>query len=258
LAAEPVLRRLAASLAHNVNNALTGVIGYLELSLRDVPTDSVLRQRLEGSLSCAYQAANTVQRIVAFALRSKGSQKTARLSLAYLAEEAVDRVRNSQGDSVPRVSIQLESAAWVRGNAALLHEALEQLLANSLEATKGTVVVRVWEENGLCCLSVTDDGPGVPASVMAHLFEPFVTTKTSGHLGLGLVLSREMLEAQGGTLDITSGLEKGTTATLTLPAVDVTTTAPPAQETKVSPGKGWQSEPGHHPRSPVSANLARG
>src|SRR5262245_1960588 len=83
---DPVLRRLAASLAHNVNNALTGVIGYLELALRDAEPGTALQERLQGSLKCAFQVAVTVRRIVTFALRPPADVVLVPLSLRELAE----------------------------------------------------------------------------------------------------------------------------------------------------------------------------
>src|SRR5229473_2447102 len=64
-----LLRQLAASLAHNVNNALTGVVGYLELALAQAPPESALAAHLHSSLSCAFRAAAVVRQIVAFAAR---------------------------------------------------------------------------------------------------------------------------------------------------------------------------------------------
>src|SRR5262245_51419073 len=89
---DAVLRRLAASLAHNVNNALTGVIGYLELALRDAEPGTLAHERLESSLKCAFQVADTVRRIVTFALRPPADVSLAPLSLRELAEHAARRV----------------------------------------------------------------------------------------------------------------------------------------------------------------------
>src|SRR5260370_39537974 len=100
---EASMRHLAAALAHNVNNALTGVIGHLELALRDLPPDSPVRPHLSGSLAGAYQIADVVRRIVGFAFRSEISPSCDLLALsraAAVAARRVDPVARRQGVDV--------------------------------------------------------------------------------------------------------------------------------------------------------------
>jgi signal transduction histidine kinase len=66
---------------------------------------------------------------------------------------------------------------------------------------------------------VRDTGPGVAPEVIAQLFEPFVTTKASGHLGLGLALCRELVRAQRGGLQVASVAGQGATVTLSFPSI---------------------------------------
>jgi signal transduction histidine kinase len=212
---EPLLRPLAASLAHNVNNALTGVIGHLELALRQAPGSEVAGH-LQDGLACAFRAAEAVQRIVAFACRRSDCPPVAPLSLRELAEEVAAR-------QPARAGIKIVSGGrpgLVLANETLLTTALEALIQNAVEAMPegGTLTLSVEEENGFGCLKVSDTGPGLAPEVQARLFEPFVTTKTSGHLGLGLALGRESVTAQSGTLTLTSSPGHGTTATLSFPA----------------------------------------
>jgi signal transduction histidine kinase len=217
---EVALRRLAATLGHNVNNPLTGVIGYLELGLREASPGSPLHDHLTNSLECAYQAAAAVKRIVTFAFRSQGAEGLAPLSLRAVAERAAEIAR---GLRVPGLTITVvgESSAWVHASDALVESALEQIVENAIEAMPagGTLTFRVKDEGGRRCLSVCDTGGGMPTEVLAHLFEPFLTTKPSGHVGLGLVLCRDMIQAQGGTLTVVSFAGQGTTVSLSLPAV---------------------------------------
>jgi signal transduction histidine kinase len=212
-----VLRRLAGSLAHTFNNALTGVIGYLELALRQAVAGSELSAHLRASLECAHLAAGAVKRIVAFAARSPGHPALAPVSLRAVAEQAVESVR-----ATPGVAVVLPgtSPGWVRASEGLLREALDALIRNAVEAMPqgGTLTLRVEaDEEGQPCLRVCDTGVGMPPDLLAHLFEPFRTTKSAGHLGLGLTLCRELIHAQGGRLRITSAAGQGTTATLSFP-----------------------------------------
>jgi signal transduction histidine kinase len=218
--ADPALRRLAAGLAHNVNNALTGVIGYLELALGEVPADSEQAAHLRNSLSCAFRAADTVRRIVTFAVRPPAADALAVLSL----REAARRVLSGFTPSLPAaVTVQItgDSPGWIQADAALLDSALEQLLANAVEAMPhgGSLTLHLHEDGDRCCLSVRDTGPGIAPQVIAQLFEPFVTTKTSGHLGLGLALCRDLVRAQRGGLQVASVAGQGATVTLSFPSI---------------------------------------
>jgi signal transduction histidine kinase len=212
-----LLRRLTAALAHNVNNGLVGVIAYLELSLREVEPGSSLHNSLTQGLNCALRAAQRVRRTVAFARRAE-AQHVATVCLRDAAEQALRRADLDRPGL--RVILQgEESSCPVRLNEPLLHLVLEQMVSNAIEAMPhgGSLTLRVWDEEHRRCLSVTDSGPGLPAEVRRHLFEPFVTTKSFGHLGLGLSLCRDVIESQGGALHITSTEGHGTTVTLSFP-----------------------------------------
>jgi signal transduction histidine kinase len=217
---DAVLRRLAASLAHNVNNALTGVIGYLELALSQTSPDSEVSAHLHSSLSCAFRAATAVRQIVAYAARPPSPDALAVVPLREVAQQMLARFTPRL---LPNVSVEIlgESPGWVQGNAELLESTLDQLMANALEAMPdgGTLTLHLHEEGEACSLSVSDTGPGIAAEVIPHLFEPFVTTKPTGHLGLGLALCRDMVLAQRGRLQVASLAGQGTTVTLSLPSI---------------------------------------
>jgi signal transduction histidine kinase len=215
-------RRLAASLAHNVNNALTGVIGNLELALRISQPDSPVSDHVTRGLQGAYQIADLIHRIVRFALRTPRAPTRERLSLrraALLAGADCDAVARHQG---VRVVLEGESPAWVTGNGRLLHGVLDQLVANALEALPfgGTITFRVWEDAVGGKLSVHDSGPGFSAEARKRQFEPFFTTKSGGHLGLGLVICKEIMEVQNGSIYVNSTADVGAEVTLAMPLAD--------------------------------------
>jgi two-component system cell cycle sensor histidine kinase/response regulator CckA len=249
---QPELRRMAASLAHHLNNALTGIIGYLELSLREAPHNGPLQKHLTSSLQCVYQAAASVRRAMDFIFRPPAQRMGTRLSLREIAEWAAGEtspIKNADGsESSFSIVVKAESEGWINGNAQALFEVLKQLLANAKEAMPegGAIRLCVWESSEGCHLSVTDEGIGLSQESSDHLFEPFMTTKGCQHLGLGLAICRELMEAQGGQILIASKLGQGTTVTITLP---------PIKETKGwndSGIQGWQQQPAHSPKPPVS------
>ncbi|HMF12561.1 MAG TPA: HAMP domain-containing sensor histidine kinase [Gemmataceae bacterium] len=223
----PLSRALAAGLAHHVNNPLLGVIGSLELAIRETEPESAMRDRLQHSLACAQFAAEAVRRLVYYAFHPPGcrSQVTLRVAAAAAARRFHDR-GNGSGLLI-RLEGEVEGRA--RANEPAIELVLAQLLINAREAMPdhGTVTLRVWERQEHCGLLVHDEGPGLSPTARARLFEPFFTTKGNGHLGLGLVLCRDLVESQGGSLDVASPPGGGVAVTLSLPAIGTETTLAP-------------------------------
>jgi signal transduction histidine kinase len=237
--AEVVLRRMAECMAHHVNNALTGVIGYLELSLRDSTGKGAHQAHLQAGLACAYQAADTVKRLVAVASQKSHAGAPSPVSLRRLAEDAAQKITNLRGSAV-QVTITGEEDVVVLGNPTLLRTALEQIVRNAVDAMpkEGTLAFHLEERIGRGYLFVRDSGPGFSEEALAHLFEPFWTMKTNGHLGLGLVLCRDTVHAQGGLLTVDSTPGAGATVTFSLPAAAQTHTALDETRTILAPSTG--------------------
>lgn len=221
---ETLVRRLAANLAHNLNNSLTGAIGYLELALREAEPDSRLQDHLQRSLSCSFRVAEMVRRILAFAYQPVGQTQSVLISLRHVAEQVGHALRDPQAGTVPSIAVQAEADGLILAHATLLHLAVDQLINNALEAmpASGTLTIRVWDEGTNRCLSVADTGGGMSAEVQGHLFEPFYTTKFSGHLGLGLALSRDVVAALGGSIRVISTEGAGTSVVLVFPSAEQT------------------------------------
>lgn len=256
--AETLLRRLTGSLAHTLNNRLTGVIGSLDLALQGTD-DPSLSVHLHRGLACALQAAELVRRMVAFAFRPSVPANVTVLALGQIAENTARRVREQH---LPGLSVGMVSTSdgLVHGNAVLMQTALDQLVDNALEAMPegGTVSLRVEDDTTVVRLSVTDTGGGLPDVTGARLFEPFVTTKCAGHLGLGLVLCRDLVQAQGGTLQLDWESSKGTTAVMTFPIVrhDSLVEGTPTQPALASSSNGDGRKKADTPsRSPATGPL---
>ena len=216
-----LLRRLAGCLAHHVNNSLTGVIGYLELGLRGLSPRSAVGEHLQASLDCAYQAADAVKRIVAFAARPETPLADQTVALAHVTEQVVERLRAQKR---PGLTIQahVNAQGLVLASESVLLAALDHVISNALESMPdgGTLILRVTEADGWCQLSVNDTGGGIPDDMLPFLFKPFHTSKTSGHLGLGLVQCRDLVQLLGGRLEVGSVAGQGATVMLALPCHD--------------------------------------
>ena len=146
------------------------------------------------------------------------------LPVNELVERALDLCRYQ----ILKAGISLEKdlafdLAPVLGVSNQLEMALINLIVNAAQALDGreTRVLRLATEagDGVVRIRISDTGPGIPASLQASVFEPFVTTKSEGHgTGLGLSTVLMIVEHHGGRIDMETASEKGTTFTITLPA----------------------------------------
>lgn len=115
--------------------------------------------------------------------------------------------------------------APVHGDAAQLEQLLLALMMNAAEAMPDggnlTITARSFEE-GSVRLSIEDDGVGIPEDLLQQVFEPFMTTKeTTGGVGLGLAISKGIVERHRGTIEVDSQVGRGTRFIITLPAARV-------------------------------------
>jgi two-component system NtrC family sensor kinase len=112
-----------------------------------------------------------------------------------------------------------ERAALTMIDPQQIQEVMVTLLDNANDSTaKGSVRIRIEERPRAYAIIVSDTGSGMTPEVLAHLFEPFSTTKAHGEgIGLGLLLSKHIVTGHGGTLEVTSEPGRGSTVTVLLP-----------------------------------------
>jgi signal transduction histidine kinase len=227
------LGELAAGMAHDFNNSLCAVLGFLELTLLDSELPAGCRRYLESSRTCALDAAQTVHRVQDFA-RWRRSEMTVELvdpnalvrQTLELSRHKWDRLAVA-GTARITVEQYTEATARVSGNSAELREVLTNLVFNAVDAMPqgGSLVVRTWSTASDVFLSVQDTGVGITDSVRRRLFEPFFTTKGEQGNGMGLSVSFGIVQRHNGEIWVDSVPSCGSTFTVRLPAVPDTTVA---------------------------------
>lgn len=220
------LGRLAAGVGHEINNPLT----YLILSLDEVETwaaSSIMPADVREALINARDGTERI-RLVVDGLRTytrSAADEYRELSLDTVARNAL-RVATHQVQHVAQLHVELEPTALVFGNEAQLVQVVVNLLTNAAQAIAEagldravSITVRTFTRaDSRVVLEVSDTGPGIREQDLGRLSEPYFTTRSrNGGTGLGLFLSRGIVERHQGQFEIDSKVGEGTVARMLLP-----------------------------------------
>lgn len=209
--------QLAASIAHDFNNVLMGVLGHAEF-IESASTDSAAREAAADIAAAALAAAALVRRLLGFA--RQGTEQR-RLSAPELAASTVALFHQARWPVQVTVSPQA-SALTITGNLAQLQNALLNALFNARDAMPSGGPIRLLVECADSAaptvrFSVEDSGTGMTEAVLQRCRETFFTTKSHG-TGLGMLALQTAATEHGGTFVVESTLGVGTRVMLTLPA----------------------------------------
>lgn len=193
--------KLAAGVAHEVGNPLSGILGYVSLvrgRMKDQPD-------LDEYLSLVENEVSRIDRIVR-QLLELGRPSQPRMQpvlLLGLAQTCVQLVRGGPDFEHVEASVDLESQLLVRADPGPLSQVFLNLLLNAAQAMggRGSLRVHARVEGERVRVLVDDTGPGIAASALPQLFEPFFTTRSAGKgTGLGLSVSDHLVRSMGGEL----------------------------------------------------------
>lgn len=223
---QTMLGELATGIAHELNQPLTAVANYAQASLRRVRSGEWSQEELTTCLEKTSQQALLAGEIIK-RLRRLVSKRPPEKSETDINETIRDVLEMVRGEAEGReVHLQLElpeDLPHVRADRVQLQQVMLNLVRNGLEAMDGTpseerrlTVVSRLVEPECVSVSVRDQGEGCEARHLDRLFEPFFTTKDQG-MGMGLSISRSIIEAHGGRLTAQPNATRGLTFQFTLP-----------------------------------------
>lgn len=217
---------LAAAIAHEINQPLTAVITNGNFCLRQLngaaPSLGELREAIAEIVNDGTRASEVISRIRA--LFMKRAADRVGLDISEVIEQAVSLLR-SEADR-GRISVVTDLAADLRvlGDRVQLQQVLINLIMNAIEATRTLterprrILIKSSRHSDGVLVQVQDNGPGIGPKQAEHIFEPFFSTKPEG-VGMGLAISRSIVESHGGRLWVEAG-SNGALFEFTLPAQD--------------------------------------
>ncbi len=231
--------RLAGGVAHDFNNLLSGILGFCELALMEIPKDHPSRERIELILGLGEKAASLTNQLLAFSRKQLLVMKNiiindvvanmAKMLKRIIGEDIVlelkpaKTVKNIMADQNQMEQVLLNLAVNARdampnGGILTIETANVSVNDSNVEQTEG---IKLGE---YIKLVVHDNGSGMDNNVLENIFEPFYTTKDLGKgTGLGLSTVYGIIKQHNGFIDVSSKINEGTTFNIYMPVADTDT-----------------------------------
>jgi signal transduction histidine kinase len=219
-------RRFCDIAAHEMKTPLTILQGNLDVALLKARTTEEYREALLNNLEQVGRLIALTRSLLTLANLTSGKPPVhlVPLSLEPLIQDLIEELTLLADDRRITLLFESQSVPPILGDAQWIKQALINLLDNALHYTPagGVVTVRLQPEGEGIAVAVEDTGHGIEPEHLPHLFERFYRTdwaraKEAGGTGLGLPIVKEIVEAHGGTVSVTSQVEKGSVFTLRLP-----------------------------------------
>jgi two-component system NtrC family sensor kinase len=219
------LGRLAASIAHEINNPLAGILTYAKLlvrTLEEAPPDEAARAKIIGQLRLVERETQRCTAIVRNLLDFARERplKLADVEVNAAIGEALFLINNQSRMQNVTLEQDLQPVAPIEADFGQIRQALVNILINACDAMPngGTLRVESRRAGDQIEIVVRDTGTGIPPEHLKKVLDPFFTTKEKG-TGLGLSVVYGIVERHGGALRIDSAPGQGTTVTITLPVL---------------------------------------
>lgn len=215
------LGRLAAGVAHDINNVLTIIINGSDMVLRQIEDRPKAAERLRMVRHAAEGAVGFTKQLLALGRRRMPGQKPTRMRDAM--EGAMRIIRPSQTPNITLEVAPITATAAVNAAEGQIEQLLVNLMLNARDAMPlgGRLTVRTDEipETSKIRLTIEDTGIGINEDNLAHIFDPFFTTKdANGGTGLGLAAVYAIVQQLGGEISVRSKVNHGTKFTIVLPS----------------------------------------
>ena len=218
------LGKLAAGIAHEINNPLGGILVLSSLVLEDLKEDDPHRENLQEVIKQTMRCRDIVKGLLQFSRQEKGKTEYVNVNdvltstLSLIEKQAmfhdIDVIKNFEQD-----------LPMILGDQSQLQQVLINIILNAVQAMKeiGKLTIDTYHDNknDMVVIDVNDNGCGIPEDALDRIFDPFFTTKEVGEgTGLGLAIAYGIVTKYQGRMTVKSKVEEGTTFTIKIPVVD--------------------------------------
>lgn len=213
--------RMAAGVAHEINNPLAGALIYAELLKEELQNDPRYLNDIQEVINQTLRCKRIVAELLEFSRQSIG--QTSSFSLEYLINQCLNLLINQVLFQDIRVTTEIEpDIPEMAGDMGQLQQVFANLFINAAHAMeeKGMlkIVANYQPDNSRFIIKVSDTGPGIPVELRDKIFDIFFTTKPVGKgTGLGLSITQNIIQLHGGTIGFDCPPGGGTTFTIELP-----------------------------------------
>jgi len=216
------LGKLAAGVAHQINNPLGGITLFAKLMLEEYELEKGAQEDLDRILRDAERARNTVKELLEFTrqtrhlMRPNNINEALTRTLFLLENQTLFQNIDIQKDFQTELPL-------VSSDAQQLYHLMMNIVLNAAQAMDGNGVLALKThyrpKQNRVCIEISDTGPGIPDETLPHIFEPFFTTKDEGKgTGLGLSLAYKIVESHGGRISARNNPDTGATIKIELPS----------------------------------------
>lgn len=224
--------RLAGGVAHDFNNILTAISGFTELLLMGAPADDPSADDLLEIQKAGKRGAALTRQLLAFSRRQL--LQPAVLELNDVVSGVQKMLSRLIGEDIRLVFLPGDGVGRIKADPGQLEQVLMNLVVNARDAMPhgGTVTLSTSRSGPRAVLAVADTGSGMDEHVLAHLYEPFFTTKEPGKgTGLGLSTVYGIVHQSGGSIEVDSAVGRGTTFRISFPSVSAEASGALSSET---------------------------
>ncbi len=218
-------QQFTADAAHELRTPVSVMLTQTQTALNRERSAAEYRETLEACQRASQRMRRLIESLLELARLDAGQEtlKRLRFDLSKTVNDCVEFVRPLADERGVKILSEL-APLEITGDSERLAQVITNLLTNAIQYNKpgGEVRVKLEPQSGVAVLTVTDTGPGISAEDLPHVFERFYRgdksrTASNGNAGLGLAISQAIVEAHGGTIEVASQSDVGTTFTVRLP-----------------------------------------
>lgn len=217
------LGELTGGIAHEFNNILTPILGYIQI-LKNNIDDPILNRYIELIEESAKDGAKIVKRIQEFSKTKHKEKELCDINRIIIQSVEITKPKWTYESQISKKSIEvkldLKAKGFVEGTATELREVFVNIISNAIDAMPngGFLKIDSFNKKGNIVVKIKDTGVGMTEEVKEKIFEPFFTTKNERGNGLGLSIVYSIIKEMNGHIDVTSQVNEGTEFEIKLPA----------------------------------------